>query len=195
MKNTMTIATVTVSNEFENDQNFKVQNVVFTTEEKIQQFEKSNGVKTLVERKLFKLKKSDFLRLLALDTSLVLLKPFKVDEGLDAKASLEEAYEDHLLLLGGAKLTIEREDRYETLLSDEPEVDKDGNPVVDANEDVVYKPLLDENGKPQQKLVGFGETTLLKLELSEPAKEELAALRVDTRTGVRDVTKKLTKKE
>ena len=195
MKNTMTIATVTVSNEFENDQNFKVQNVVFTTEEKIQQFEKSNGVKTLVERKLFKLKKSDFLRLLALDTSLVLLKPFKVDEGLDAKASLEEAYEDHLLLLGGAKLTIEREDRYETLLSDEPELDKDGNPVVDANEDIVYKPLLDENGKPQQKLVGFGETTLLKLELSEPAKEELAALRVDTRTGVRDVTKKLTKKE
>lgn len=195
MKNTMTIATVTVSNEFENDQNFKVQNVVFTTEEKIQQFEKSNGVKTLVERKLFKLKKSDFLRLLALDTSLVLLKPFKVDEGLDAKTSFEEAYEDHLLLLGGAKLTIEREDRYETLLSDEPEVDKDGNPVVDANEDVVYKPLLDENGKPQQKLVGFGETTLLKLELSEPAKEELTALRADTRSGVRDVTKKLTKKE
>lgn len=173
MKNTFTVAEITIGNEFKNEQEFAVQNVVFTTVEKLKQFEKVDGVKNLVERAVFKLKKSEFTRLLALDTMLVLLPKGKAQAGASAKEALEAAYEDHLQLLHGAQITIEREERLETIYSDEPEIDKDGNPVVDANEDVVYKPLLDEEGKPQQKLVGFGETKLLKLELSQPAKKLL----------------------
>ena len=195
MKNTMTIAAVTVGNQFKNSPDFDVQNVVFTTLEKITQFEVVDGVKHKVERAIFKLKKSEFTRMLALDPQLVLLKPYKVDDGLDAKKALAEAYEDHLVLLGGARLTIEREERYKTVMSDEPEVDADGNPKVDENEDVIYKPLLDEEGKPVQELIGFGETVLKKLDLSDVAKEELAALRADTRTRVRDIDRKLTKHE
>lgn len=173
MKNTFTVADITVGNEFKNEQEFTVQNVVLATVEKIKQFEKPNGVKTLVEKPIFKLKKSEFIRLLALDSMLVLLPKGKAEAGESPKEALEAAYEDHLQILHGAQITIEREERFETVYSDEPELDKDGNPVVDSNEDVVYKPLLDEEGKPQQKLVGFGETKLLKLELSAPAKKLL----------------------
>lgn len=170
MKNTFTVAEITVGNEFKNEQEFAVQNVVFTTVEDIKQFEKPNGVKTLVDKPVFKMKKSEFTRMLALDTELVLLEKAKSENGASAKEALEVAYKDHLQLLHGAQITVEREERFETIYSDEPELDKDGNPVVDANEDIVYKPLLDEEGKPQQKLVGFGKTKILKLELSAPAK-------------------------
>lgn len=173
MKNTFTVAEITVGNEFKNEQEFAVQNVVFTTVEKLKQFEKVDGVKNLVERAVFKLKKSEFTRLLALDSMLVLLPKGKAQDGASAKEVLEVSYEDHLQLLHGAQITIEREERTETVLSDEPELDKDGNPVLDSNEDVVYKPLLDEEGKPVTRLVGFGETKLLKLELSTPAKKLL----------------------
>lgn len=173
MKNTFTVAEITVGNEFKNEQEFAVQNVVFTTVEKLKQFEKVDGVKNLVERAIFKLKKSEFTRLLALDAELVLLPKGKTQAGTSAKEALEIAYEDHIQLLHGAQITIEREERTETVLSDEPELDKNGNPVLDANEDVVYKLLLDEEGKPVTRLVGFGETKLLKLELSAPAKKLL----------------------
>lgn len=173
MKNTFTVADITVGNEFKNEQEFAVQNVVFTTVEKLKQFEKVDGVKNLVERAIFKLRKSEFTRLLALDAMLVLLPKGKPQDGASAKEVLEVTYEDHLRLLHGAQITIEREERVETVFSDEPVLNDDGTPKVDDNEDVVYKPLLDEEDKPVTRLVGFGETKLLKLELSAPAKKLL----------------------
>lgn len=178
VKEVVTISEVKIRSSFTNDRGIKVVPVTVNTIERVNQFQKDENDNKVLKsiRQVPNVNLSDFTRLLALSPYLPLIKKSAVSKTAAEDEQLNTMYEDHLRCLGGAKLTLERVEIRDYEYTDEPELDKDGNPKVDENEDVVYKKALDDKGNPITKLIGYGETSYLKLELTDPALDEAKRL-------------------
>lgn len=178
MKNTITIADVMFSKEFETESGFKTQLVNLNIVEKLLQFVKGeDDEKEQIEKRQLALRLSDFTRLLVLHPMLALVDEQELN--LDQKKLPKEEqlliqYKNQIKLLKGAKLSIEREEIEQTMFDEsKPKLDAKGKQVVGEDGEPVFEVLVDENGKTVKKLVGFGEIKFLKLELTMPA-EKLA---------------------
>lgn len=172
MKSTITISEVFMNRSFTNENGLEIQLVNLNIVEKLPQFQVEEDEKKLIEKRQFTIKMSDFKRLLVLDPMLALVPNVKLSEEeqqLPKNEQLMIQFGRQIQLLRAAKLTIDREEVKTVEYSDKPVLDENGEPKKDANGDIVYEPQLDDDGKPKQHLVGFGETSFIKLELTSPA--------------------------
>ena len=155
MKNVVKIADVYLSKEVESKQGIKHRILNISLVEKISSFKIVEDEK--VEKKVsnLSLRESDFVRLIALDDTLALVEERTGDDSLSYEDNWSLKHRDRIRCLKGASLTIDRE------IVEEEELNEDGDIV------------LDEEGKPIKKLIGFGETKLVSLQLTK-AGERLA---------------------
>lgn len=172
VKNTVTISDVIFGNRFENKSGVEVQPVNINIVEKLSQF-KINDDEEKEEKQIrqITINLSEFTRLLVLDDFLGLIKENDVPEDItEPKTQLSIKYADQLRCMKGAKLTIEREEVKEVIPDKtKPITDVNGDPKLDENGEQMYEPIVGEDGKPVKKLVGYGDTRFIKLELSSAA--------------------------
>ena len=156
MKNVVKVANVVFGAEIENN-GFQVQLVNFNLIDPMEQFKvNDDGEKELKSVRQLTIRMSEFTRLLVLDDCLALVpeKPLSDEENnLKDNEKLAIRFADHLRILKGATITVDREEVKEDVLDD------DG------------KPVTDDEGKVKKNLVGFGETKFTKLELTPIAKK------------------------
>lgn len=173
----VTISEVVIRNAFTNDNGIKIIPVTVNTVERVSQFQKNTSddgdeVKVLKRiRQVPNVNLSDLTRIFALNPYLSLIRKSNVDDITDDTERLNVMYEDHLRLLGSAKLTFERVEKRNVVYTDKPILDENGDPKKDKNDDIMYQPELDDKDNPVTTLVGYGETTFIKLDLTEPAYE------------------------
>lgn len=152
MKNTVKISQIYFSAPIEGDYGtYCIANI--NTIERIKQFKlNEDGDKEEVEARQLSIRDNEFDRLLVCNDYLAALPVEQVSDEdqttMERNKILEAKYKNHIDLLRGATLEIEREEIYENIVDDE------GNEVKDAE------------GKPQTKLVGFGEMTIKSLKLN-----------------------------
>lgn len=172
VRNTVTISDVIFGNRFENKNGVEVQPVNINIVEKLSQF-KINDDDEKEEKQIrqITINLSEFTRLLVLDDFLGLIKENDVPEDVtEPKEQLSIKYADQLRCMKGAKLTLEREEVKEVIPDEtKPITDENGNPKLDENGEQMYEPVVGEDGKPVKKLVGYGDTRFIKLELSSAA--------------------------
>lgn len=140
--------------------------VVLSTMEKVLQGKfNENEEKVLVELHLLEVKPSDFLRLMTIEKNLL---PYMVEEESD---DLNIRHKNQMKALRGAVIEIEREEvRIPLMDENKPLLDNDGKIIVDEEGEVKYSPLLDAEGHPVTKLIGFGETKFISVTLTEGGK-------------------------
>lgn len=171
MKNVVTIVDLYYGSQFENKQGFKTTLVNMVLLEPLKQFRiTEDGEKELVSVRQLALRVSDFLRMLVLDETLALMDK-ETSSAEDEKIKFLEEYKNFIKVLKGAKLTLQREELTSKKFDvNKPLVDKDGKPLVNEDGEVMYDLLRDAEGNPVEDLIGFGETTFVKLELTSTAK-------------------------
>ena len=156
MKQTVKIADIYFSDPIENKES-GIKNVIcnISTVEKVEKFKKdpdNEDIKILKKVNYLDCRLSDFKRIVVLDDTLAIVEDNVLSEE-ESKLSEKDRYllqyKNQIRCLKGATLTFEKECVYE------PELNEDGEEVKD------------EEGKAIKKLIGFGETTFIKLELSQ----------------------------
>lgn len=153
MKNTVKISSIYFSNEIEGDYGkFVIVNINLV--EKLPQFKMNeDGEKELVEVRQLSMREGDFDRLLVVNDYLAAIPKEVVEEekkdSLTRNQRLEIEYKQHIDLLRGATITLEREE------IKQDKVDDEGNVVKDSE------------GNTVRTLVGFGETTIKDVSLNK----------------------------
>ena len=178
MKNTITIADIMFSKEFESESGFKTQLVNLNIVEKLLQFVKGeDDDKEEMEKRQFAVQMSDFTRILVLHPLLALVDEQDLtseQKMLPKEQQLMLQYKNQIKLLKGGKLTIQREEVYQVVLDEsKPKLDEKGQQIINEDGEPQFEVKVDENGKEVKKLVGFKDIQYLKLELTQPA-ERLA---------------------
>lgn len=180
MKNEVKIVSVQFNDEFTNKNDIKQHTLSILINDAIirgsmvkkSDDEDSESVKVLKKSDRINIDFKNFLKMLVLDDDLSQLDSESVntDEELSWKDEQTLKYRHHLSILRGANIVIEREEvkeiQYKKDESGEIILDTDGNPC----------PQLDKDGNPVKALVGFGETSITSVKLTEGAKRRLNSL-------------------
>ena len=173
-KDVITIADVMFGKVFTNKNQIDTQLVNLNTVEKVQQFRlNEDGEKEEVEKRQIAIPFSDFTRMLVLDGMLGLVPERELSTEDASKPKDEQdkvRYADHVRCLRGAKLTIKRDEDWEVVPDEtKPLSNEDGSPKLNDSDEQIYEPLLDEEGKPVKKLVGYRNLEVVAVQLSAPA--------------------------
>lgn len=175
MKNVVTITDINYGSSFENKNGIKTTIINLSLFEKLPQFKEDdeNGGKVYREIKSYGINLSDFLRLFILDENLPYIDERRVDDSVtDPSERFKIKYHYHIKCMKGAKLTIEREEIEGIIYSDVIAKDDKGKDIVDKETgEVQFEPKRDEKGNIVKKLVGFGDTKFVKLELTKRGSE------------------------
>lgn len=183
MKNTVTIVSVFSGETFTNKQGFRTNLMNISTFEPYEHFEfNADGDKVLSRAREVAITRSDFLRLLVLDEDLPFINESEITERekqLSEGQQFDWRYHRQIKCMKSARLTIEREEVKTIVYSDKVRLDEKGKEVVDPETgEVLFEPLLGEDGQPVTKVIGFGATRFVSLELT-PRGRELARKYVD----------------
>lgn len=172
MKDVLTIVDVTYTPTFENKKGFKTKLVDLVLMQPLLQGKTSeNGEKVLVSIKQYGVNLNEFKRILILDETLCLIEKEKSSVE-DETLKFFEEYKNHIKVLRGAKLTLEREEgKAKKFDVNKPLTDDNGKPLVDEDGEVMYDYLRDAEGNIVEQLTGFGDTKFVKLELTPTAKK------------------------
>ena len=156
MKTTVTISKVYFGAEIETDYGTASIVNINTVEPVLQGKKNDDGEKEIVQIRQLAMRMSDFERILVLDQHLPLLDvPQLTDEQkkLSMREQFELQYKEHIKVLKGAKLTIEREE----IKAPKMTQDENGNEVAE----------LDKDGNEVMILAGFGDTKYTSLLITD----------------------------